>query len=410
MFIYRNVAAVLAASGVFQVTIGVLAVAMPLAMDAAGWTALAIGSVAAAYGAGFLAGAYVSPRLIQRVGHIRTFAAMAGLAAALTLMLALSTDFIWWTAARFGFGLCAAALFAVAESWIADATPPENRGSVIAAYQVLGRAGIILGPFLIALPGIDLVDSFIIGGVFLCLGLVPITATARSQPALPEGERASPMRLFEIAPAAALAAFSAGFVNTGVLAFIPLWASRLAPADAGAAALVMAAIYGLSMLVQWPAGRISDGLDRRLVIAALAGFGAAAAIVLAVIPSPPLLIGALLAGAWGAGALTYYGVAVAHAADRSRAEELPAIASGLLMVFALGSILGPIVTGIVYGGPLEGRGLFLYAALGEIILAGLMIWRARARAPVAEAEREPFVNLQTTSAELAEIDAPELVE
>ncbi len=410
MLIYRNVAAVLAASGVFQVTLGVLLVAMPLAMDAAGWSALAIGSVAAAYGAGFLVGAFVSPRLIQRVGHIRTFAAMAGLAAALTLMLALSTDFAWWMAARFGFGLCAAGLFAVVESWIADATPPEHRGSVIAAYQVLGRAGIILGPFLVALPGIDLVDSFIIGGVFLCLGLVPITATARSQPALPEGERASPMRLFEIAPAAALTAFAAGFVNTGVLAFVPLWATTLAPDDAGAAALVMAAIYGLSMLVQWPAGRISDRLDRRLVIAALAGFGAVAAIVLAVIPSPPLVLGALIAGAWGAGALTYYGVAVAHAADRSRAEELPAIASGLLMVFAVGSILGPIVTGIVYGGPLEGRGLFLYAALGEILLAGLMIWRARARAPVTEAEREPYVNLQTTSAELAEIDAPELVE
>jgi len=401
---------VLAASGVFQVSIGVLAVALPLAMDAEGWSALAIGAVAAGCGFGFLAGAWFSPALIQQVGHIRAFAALAGLAAALTLMLALSSDFVWWLAARAGFGACAAGLFAVVESWIADATPPERRGGVIASYQVLGRAGIILGPFLIALPGIDLVDSFIIGGVFLCLGLVPVTATARSQPSVPEGERASPLRLFETAPAAAIAAFAAGFVNTGALAFLPIWAATLNEGDATAAALVMGVVYGMSMLVQWPAGKISDQFDRRLVIAALAGGGSVAALVLAVLPSPGLLAGALIAGFWGAGALSYYGVGVAHAADRSRAEELPAIASGLLMVFAVGSILGPIAVGVVYGGPLGGRGLFLYAALGGFILAALMVWRARLREAVTQEEREPYVNLQTTSAELAEIEAPELAE
>jgi len=407
MVIYRNVAAVLAASGVFQVSIGVLAVAMPLAMDAADWSALAIGAVAAGYGAGFLLGAYGAPRMIQRVGHIRAFAALAGLAAALTLLLALSNDFTWWFLARAGFGVCAAGLYAVAESWVADATPPESRGGVIAAYQVLGRAGIIMGPFLIALPGIDLVDSFILGGVFLCLGLVPVTATARNQPSVSEGERASPMRLFETAPAAAMAAFSAGLINTGVLAFLPIWATTLTDGGPGAAAWAIGLVYGLSMLVQWPAGRISDHFDRRFVIAALAGASALFALVLAVMSAPSLYLGAILAGLWGAGALSYYGVGVAHAADRSRAEELPAIASGLLMVFGVGSILGPVLVGTIYGGPLGGRGLFLYAAAGGLLLAALMIWRARLRAPVTEAEREPFVNLQTTSAELAEIEAPE---
>ena len=41
------------------------------------------------------------------------------------------------------------------------------------------------------------------------------------------------------------------------------------------------------------------------------------------------------------------------------------------------------------------------------MLAAGMLWRRRTRKPVSEAERQPFVNLQATSAELAEIDAPE---
>ena len=76
--------------------------------------------------AGFALGAWLSPGMIRSVGHIRAYAGYAGGAAALTLMLSLGDHFLWWLITRFGFGICAAGLFAVAESWIADATPSER--------------------------------------------------------------------------------------------------------------------------------------------------------------------------------------------------------------------------------------------------------------------------------------------
>lgn len=408
MLIYRNVATVMAAMFLLQISVGVLGVSIPLAMNAAQWTKLAIGFVVAGYAAGFLIGAFAAPRVIQAIGHIRAYAAFAGGAAAVTLMLALDDQFGWWLFARVAFGFCAAGIFAVAESWLADATPSDLRGGVISVYQILGRAGLILGPFLIALPGIDLVDSFILGGIFLALALIPITATRRGQPALPQGERVSPFRLFEIAPAAAAAAFGAGVINTGVLGFVPIWAEMLNPETrAAAAAIVMAVIYAFSMLVQWPAGKLSDTLDRRLVMAGAAALSGLFAVVLAVFVSPGLWLGALLAGLWGAASLSYYGICIAHAADRSRAEELPAIASGILMTWAVGSIIGPVLAGLAYGSPLAGRGLFLFAAAAAFALTAVLLWRSRTRKAVADAEREPFVNLLATSAELAEIERPE---
>ncbi|KPP81141.1 MAG: UMF2 family MFS superfamily transporter [Oceanicaulis sp. HLUCCA04] len=408
MVIYRNIATVLGGAFLLQASVGVLGVSMPLAMLAQGWSGTLIGFVAASYGAGFMLGAWFAPSAIRAIGHIRAYAAFAGLSAALTLMLALDSQMWWWLLARFGFGVCTAGLFAVAESWIADATPSQRRGAVISAYQIVGRAGLIFGPFLIALPGLELTQSFIVAGIFLALALVPVTVTRRAQPAIPEGERAPPWLLFRIAPAAALAAFIAGVVNTGLLAFIPIWADSLEPgAVAGGAAIVMAVIYGASMIVQWPVGRLSDRLDRRWIIAGAAALGTVFALILAIFINPGLVYGAALAGAWGAVSLSYYGVAVAHAADRSTVEELPAIASGVLMLWAAGSMIGPVLAGIAYESVLGSRGLFLVGAIGNLILCAGALWRARIRAPVRASEREPFVNLMATSAELAEIEAPE---
>lgn len=407
MLIYRNVATVMAATLLLQVAVGALGVALPLVMNAAQWSAVSIGAVVAGYSAGFMAGAFTAPRIIRSIGHIRAYAAYAGGGAALTLALALDSDFTWWLISRFGFGVCAAGIFAVAESWIADATPSERRGAVISVYQILGRAGLILGPFVIALPGLVLGDSFVIAGIFLSLCLVPIVFTRRGEPALPAGETVSPLRLLSIAPATAAAVFIAGVVNSGTLAFVPIWAETLDPARAaGAAALVMGVIYGVAMLAQWPAGWVSDRIDRRLVIAALAALSAAFSVLLAVLLNPGLIGGAALAGLWGAASLAYYAVAVAHAADRSRVEDLPAIASGTLLVWASGSVVGPILAGLAYAGPLGARGLFLFAAVFSAILAAAMLWRRTVRKPVEEDQREPFVYLTATSAELAEIDAP----
>lgn len=408
MLIYRNVGAVLSGALLLQVSVGVLGVSLPLAMAAAGWTGTTIGLVAAAYGAGFMAGAWIAPGSIRRIGHIRAYAAYAGLSAALTLLLALDSHVIWWLAARFGFGVCTAGLFAVAESWIADATPAQRRGTVISTYQIVGRAGLILGPFIIAMSGLELTQSFIVAGIFLALALVPMTITRRYQPAIPDGERAPPWRLFKVAPTAALAAFTAGLVNTGLLAFVPIWANGLDPARAtGAAALVMAVIYGASMLVQWPIGRISDRLDRRMVIAACAALASVFAGLLAFFASPRLMWGVIMAGAWGAASLCYYGVAVAHAADRATVDELPAIASGVLLLWAAGSMIGPLIAGLAYESIMESRGLFLVGVLGNLTLCSVALWRSRVRAPAPADEREPFVNLMATSAELAEIEAPE---
>lgn len=412
MIFYRNVAVVMLAIGVWQIANGLLNVALPLTMAEAGWSGVAIGAIASAYAAGFMAGAFYAPKLISRIGHIRAFAAAGGLAAAATLILGIDTNVWLWFALRLVFGASAACLFAVAESWIADATPAKSRGGVISAYQIAGRAGIVIGPFLIAGGAEGIGAALLLAGAFLALAISPIAATSRSQPALPEHPPGSPLEVLKIAPAAAVAVFAAGLVNTGVLAFIPIWAGGLGGENANesataAAALVMGIIFAASMASQWPAGKISDHFDRRLVIAALGAAWAVVSLVLTAFVNPGLVFGIVLIGLWGATSLAHYGVAIAHAADRADHGQLPAMASGLLLVWAAGSVIGPLIAGALYASPLGMRGVFLFSAISGGLLALSMVWRKGQKAAPSEADREDFVNLHATSAQLAEIDPDE---
>lgn len=408
MIFYRNVAVVMLAMGVWQVANGLINVALPLTMAQSGWSGLAIGAIASAYAIGFMAGAFYAPKLIARIGHIRAFAAAGGLAVAATLLLGTDTNVYLWFALRLVFGASAAVLFAVAESWIADATPADNRGGVISAYQIAGRAGIVIGPFLIAGGETLIGGALLTAGVFLALAISPVAATGRAQPVLPDHPPHSPLAVSKIAPAAAIAVFAAGMVNTGVLAFIPIWAGELGtPSEdanaAAAAALVMGVIYAASMASQWPAGKISDHYDRRLVIGVLGAAWAIISLVLTAFVDPGLILGILLIGLWGVTSLAHYGIAVAHAADRASTGQLPAMASGLLLVWAVGSVVGPLIAGALYASPMGMRGVFLFSAVFGAALAGAMLLRSRSRTAASEADREDFVNLHATSAALTEI-------
>lgn len=407
MIFYRNVASVMLAIAIWQIANGLLNVVLPLTMAEAGWSGIAIGAIASAYALGFMAGAFYAPRLIARIGHIRSFAAAGGLAAAATLFLGADNSVYLWFVLRLVFGASAAILFAVAESWIADATPSASRGGVISAYQIAGRAGIVIGPFLIGSGAEGIGAALLTAGAFLALAISPVAVTGRAQPILRDLVPGSPLDLIRVAPAAAIAVLTAGLVNTGVLAFIPIWAGNLGtPSEdanmTAAAALVMGVIYAGSMASQWPAGKISDRFDRRHVMAALAAGWAVVSLVLTAFVDPGIILGVILIGLWGATSLAHYGIAVAHAADRADPGQLPVMASGLLLVWAVGSVIGPLITGALYASPLGMRGVFLFSALTGVAMAGAMFLRRRARPKATEAEREDFVNLQATSAALAE--------
>jgi MFS family permease len=239
-----------------------------------------------------------------------------------------------------------------------------------------------------------------IAAALAALSMVPICFTAAEQPAPPKAQPLALVEQFATAPAAVIGCFGAGLVNGGVLALAPLYASQ--HYGASAAAEFYSAAFTGSLLLQWPAGRVSDRVDRRLVIAALTGVAAVASFALALWSGQLSALSAvLLFFMWGAGALSFYGIAVAHMADRAEPGRLAHSAAGLLFVWAAGSVLGPLIMGPLVDW-FDVAGMFWFAGAAALFVCLAMFWRSSTREqPATKEEFSPQIGTSVAAGEIA---------
>jgi len=399
MTVYRNVASLILAVMLLQAASGILSVTTPLALDYMGASALGVGAVAAAFSAGFMLGAWLAPDIVRQVGHIRAYSAAAAIYAAGILSMGLSFEPVAWALFRLFQGAASAVMFTAAESWIADSTPRSKRGGVMGLYQLMLKIAISCGPLLIVEHAADDIRPFIWAGLLMVLAVIPLCATRRAQPVLPDREALSLAGIFRIPPAALAGSIIAGVCNTGVTTQLPLYAQELQPGagSASAATLYIAAMLG-GTITQWPAGLISDRMDRRLVVAFLAAVALAACVALYLTAGKvSFSITVLLSALWGAGALSFYSISAAHATDRTEPGQIAQAMSGMLFIWAGGSVAGPILCGAVADTQAGQPGVFAAVAIGYFILLAANLWRVFIRERPGQAKRSPFKLFGQTS-------------
>lgn len=399
MTVYRNVTALVLAVMLLQAAAGILSVSTPLALDAMGASAVGVGVVAAIFSAGFMLGAWFAPDIVRTMGHIRTYAAAAAVFAAGILGMALAFDPVAWGLLRLAQGAASALMFTSAESWIADSTPRNQRGSVMGMYQLLIKVAMSCGPLLIVDHAPDDIKPFIWAGLIMCLAVVPLCATRRAQPVLPDREALNLASMLRIPPAALAGAVVAGVANTGVMSQLPLYAKDLRPEDAGAAAatLSIAAWMG-GTVTQWPAGLLSDRIDRRFVVAGLGLLALGACLALFLTSGRVSWLATVaLAALWGGGALSFYSVSASHAVDRTEPGRIAQVMSGMLFVWAFGSVVGPVIAGITADTALGQPGVFAVMAGAYFALTAANLWRLSVSRRPAAARRGLFTAVGQTS-------------
>jgi MFS family permease len=411
MTVYRNVASLCLAVMLLQAASGILSVTTPLALDYMGASALGVGVVAAVFSAGFMLGAWYAPEVVRQVGHIRAYSAAAAIYAAGILGMGLAFDPVGWGPLRFFQGAASAVMFTAAESWIADSTPRSKRGGVMGMYQLLLKVAMSAGPLLIVELSAADIRPFMWAGLLMVLAVIPLCATRRAQPVLPDRQAISFAYMLHIPPAALAGAIVAGVANTGVMSQLPLYAKELQPgASAAAATTLSIAAWMGGTVTQWPAGLISDRIDRRLVVAALGAVSHLACVALFMTAGRvSFAVTVALAAVWGAGALSFYSVSAAHATDRSEPGQIASVMSGMLFVWAAGSVAGPVITGITADTELGQPGVFAVVAILYFALLAANLWRVSVTKRPAPAQRSPFVGFAGTSvveAQVADADAP----
>ncbi len=390
MGMFKSVMPLVLAVWFLQLAGGILVILTPVGLQAFGLSATGIGLVASLHAVGFMLGAYLSPGLISDVGNIRIFAAAAALTASTAIAQGLWVSTPGWALLRLLQGVGFALMFASIESWLGRAVPPRQRGNILGFYNFAAKVALFCGPFIVAGAIATDPEAFLWPGLFLAVALIPICMTRTQEPVRLRPRDAAYLRLFRQSPSAVIGVFLAGLINTGVFALLPLYAAEL---NEDAKALALAAMaYGAAniggLLSQWPAGRLSDRFERRTVIALMCALsGGAAGLLFSFGHALSMHATLILLGVWGAGSLSFYGVCVAHGADRVDDEDMTSLMSMLLLIWAFGSILGPVIAGVTMRSPLGADGLFAFAAAGLFLVSTIMLVRRLHKIPVPDPEQ-----------------------
>lgn len=370
-----SLAALLASVGILLLGGGMLGTLLSVRLGVEGVSATTVGLVMACYSVGFVLGTLFCDRIIQKVGHIRVFAALAAVAACAALVHGLHVDPWLWAGMRVIFGFAIAGLYMVAESWLNDRTPREVRGRVLGVYVVVTSAALGLGQFALGLGDVSSHELFSVAAMLLAAALIPVALARVPSPELQSTGRVSLRQLYWISPLATVTAFGAGATNGGFFALGPVFAVQTGFSSGEVGTFMGAAVLG-GLFLQYLIGRLSDRFDRRRVIMVVALLVAFASLALVLLRDQPLWTVIVLVVLWGGANFTLYALGLAMAHDFMAPEERVPASATLLLVHGLGMIAGPVVLSRImeFTGA---HGLFLGFAVVTVLIAVFGSYRSR---------------------------------
>ena len=379
------------------------------------------GLVMSGYFIGMLVGATIVPKIVTRVGHVRSFGAMASLASTSILLHAVIIDpWVWWLM-RCVTGIAYAGLYIVAESWLNDASENETRGQLLSFYMLISLGGMAGGQFMLNIAAPSSYELFVLISVLVSIAVIPILLSVSRAPEFNTSENVGIRQLFQVSPLGVSGMFMNGVMMGAVFGMGAVYAAEIG-LSVGQISLFMGALVLGGVFLQYPLGRASDVIGRRWVIIATCAAGAAVAVI------APNFAGGFggdvasngIGASWSAylvialiGGLStpLYALCTAHTNDYLNPSQMVAASGALVLVASVGSALGAPIAALAMD--LAGPKGFFYTIAGAMALLCLFaIWRSLRREAVASEDMGDFVAMAPTPMSVAmnpDIELEEIV-
>ena len=371
----------------------------------AGFTTTELGLLGTGWASGFVAGCVLIPHTVRRVGHIRAYGALASVAAITILLNLLIISPLAWILLRAVSGFTYAGASMIVESWLNERAGRDNRGKIFSIYQMVSFAASTTGQLLLAINVPGTYFYFVLGAIFYCLAILPTALSTAATPQPLKTTRFDIKRLYTLSPVAAVVCFLIGLSNGAFGTLGPVYAQRIGLPISQVAMLTAGALLG-GALIQFPLGWLSDRMDRRRVLVAV-GIGAVAigAAIVSLRPRDAVLITSLIV-VYGAMIYPMYALTVAHANDFAGPDEFVKTASGLLLLYGFGTMIGPAAAAYAMQHWIP-EALFAFTLAVHAMVVAYTLFRMTRRTPPKPDTRETFQGLplpKTVTPESAVLD------
>ncbi|SLN58426.1 MFS transporter [Oceanibacterium hippocampi] len=348
-----------------------------------------IGLLVAGYAVGFVLGCMATPWMVKRAGHIRAFSVLTAMASTASIIHVLAIDSVVWWMLRSLTGFCFAGLYMVIESWLNEQSTNENRGRVLSIYATINHVSVVIGQFILPLADPLAFTLFGIVSVLISLALVPVALTAKLQPAAPQSVRLRLGMLIRVSPLGFFGCFMSGMATGAYWGLAPVYAQARGLTVDQVAMMISIAIIGAA-IAQWPIGKLSDVLDRRVVLVTVTGLCTLSAGGVVYFGGSHLGMLLLTIFIYGALSFPIYALAVAHANDHMDRGDFVTGSSGLLLTYGIGAVAGPIIASTMMD-HIHFQMLFGFTGTCYLILMLFGIRRMSQRQSPPMVDQAPFV-------------------
>lgn len=381
------ISALLAGSFCLLFAGGINSLILPLRGTAEGFSSLSLGLLGTGWAIGYVAGCMFSAELVARVGHIRAFSVMCAVGGiGILAQLLILTPYAWIPLRGVqGFAFAGAAM--IVESWLGDRTDASNRGTVFGIYTMVNLFATTAGQLTIIAGDPRGYALFVLGAMTYALALIPTAMTTSASPKPLVSVKLDIPSLWRASPVAVAGVFMVGVSNSSFGTLAAVYASGV-----GLAVSTIALFNAIPILAgaisQLPVGYLSDRMDRRKVLVGTAFVALLADALFVTFMPTGVLANLVLASMFGAAIFAMYPVIIAHANDSSDGNYIR-VSGGLLLMFGLGSIIGPLISGVAMS-TLGMRGLFATSGIAHIALIAFALYRISKREAPTDAEKTGF--------------------
>ena len=405
------ISALLLGSALLLFAGGMNSLILPVRGSAEGFSALSLGLLGTGWAIGYVLGCWWTPRLVGRVGHVRSFGVMSSFAAVSLLMSLLFLTPYVWIPLRGLSGFCFAGAAMIVESWLNERAEPKNRGRVFGIYTMVNLGASTAGQMALTLGDTTGFLFFVLGAIFYSLALVPTAISSSASPRPLVSVKLDLRALWRNSPVAVVGVICVGISNGAFGTLAAVYADR--------AGLVLAsiALFGslpvlAGAISQIPVGYLSDRFDRRAVLVGVAVVAICVDMVFIMLGPQSVELNIALSALFGAAIYAMYPVIIAHASDHAAEGAFIQTSGGLLMLYGFGAIAGPAVAGVAMSSVGQ-AGLFLTTAAAHVMLilfAALRMMRKAAVAPEDKTGFQPIPAARAATPETAALAASEAEE
>ncbi|MHA1549694.1 MAG: MFS transporter, partial [Alphaproteobacteria bacterium] len=367
------ISSLLLGTGFLLLANGLNGVLLPIRGTIEGFTTTQLALLGTAWALGFISATLLVPTVVRRVGHVRGYGALASLAAVAILLCSMMITPAAWIALRVLTGFCFAGAAMIVESWLNERATADNRGRLFSVYQMVHFTASTAGQFMIALRAPTDFLFFALAAIFYCLAILPTALSTARSPAPLRKTRLEIPSLYRNSPISAVGCVLIGMANGSFGTLAPVYALQIGLPVRDIAMLLAGALLG-GALVQYPLGWLSDRVDRRRVLLAIAVGGMAIGLAFTVLQPRTTVFVVSLAAVYGMLVYPMYALTVAHANDFAEPDNFVGIATGLLLLYGLGTAIGPVLSAQLMDS-WRPEALFAFTALVHGLLAAYAAFR-----------------------------------